>query len=249
MNFCDKLRFVLLNSETDLTDLEEQTKNYVKQIFETMNAVKLKRKSFSLLQCYYKLINSIQPYVPSTQTENRLSERNLRVFEKILSDYIESDNYVSAKNFLDYIEKIKEDRNFEFPSIASSTPDAVQLLTIHASKGLEFPYVFVLSLLSNPSKQDTNINFDFQYGNKPGHGILIRKFEGNPTAKALVYNEIWRKPREKNEALRLFYVAVSRAEKYLNVLTGDASTIADYTKFFPSPVFKEKMDIVTEATY
>ncbi len=243
MNFCDKLRFVLLNSETDLTDLEEQTKNYVKQIFETMNAVKLKRKSFSLLQCYYKLINSIQPYVPSTQTENRLSERNLRVFEKILSDYIESDNYVSAKNFLDYIEKIKEDRNFEFPSIASSTPDAVQLLTIHASKGLEFPYVFVLSLLSNPSKQDTNINFDFQYGNKPGHGILIRKFEGNPTAKALVYNEIWRKPREKNEALRLFYVAVSRAEKYLNVLTGDASTIADYTKFFPSPVFSQQIDI------
>ena len=243
MNFCAKIRFVLSQNIFNSLEIDDKTKNYTELIFNTLQELKVKRKSFSLVQSYYKLINSIIPYKPATRAENQIAERNLRVFEKILTDYTDSDNYVSAKKFLEYIDKIKEDRNFEFPSIAASTVNAVQILTIHASKGLEFPYVFVLALSSKLQNPDTNINFDFQYGNKPGFGILIRKFEGKATPKALVYNEIWRKPREKNEALRLFYVAVSRAEKYLNVFTSDSTKIADYTKFFPNPVFAEQVDI------
>ena len=33
------------------------------------------------------------------------------------------------------------------------------------------------------------------------------------------YKTFWQKTRDENEALRLFYVAVSRAKKYLNVLS------------------------------
>lgn len=243
MNFCDKLRFA---EPTVELKIDEQTKNYLEQIQSTINILKLKRRDFSLMQSYYKLINAILPYKPSSSTENKIAERNLRVFEKILADYIEAGNYVNTKKFLEYIEKIKDDRNFEFPSTVSSNINAVQILTIHASKGLEFPHVFVLSLSAALPKPDTNINFDFQYGNKPGFGILIRKFEGKTTPKSIVYNEIWRKPREKNEALRLFYVAVSRAEKYLNVMTSETSKIADYTKFFPKPVLSELVEIADE---
>ena len=106
------------------------------------------------------------------------------------------------------------------PSINSQDVNAVQILTIHASKGLEYPYVFVLSIASSSKTSDkSNIIFDMQYGNKPGFGIITNKFKGKPTPKALIYKQLWQKPREANEALRLFYVAVSRAKKYLNVLS------------------------------
>ena len=121
---------------------------------------------------------------------------------------------------MDYLEKIKDDRNFELPSIDTEEVDAVQILTIHASKGLEFPYVFVLSIASSSKTVDkSNIIFDLQYGDKPGFGIVVNKYNGKQNPKALIYKQLWQKPREKNEALRLFYVAVSRAKKYLNVLS------------------------------
>ena len=58
-----------------------------------------------------------------------------------------------------------------------------------------------------------------QYGNKPGFGIIVNKYKGKPNPKALIYKQLWQKPREAQEALRLFYVAVSRAKKYLDVLS------------------------------
>ena len=57
-----------------------------------------------------------------------------------------------------------------------------------------------------------------QYGDKSGFGIIANKYKGKSTPKALVYKQVWQKPREESETLRLFYVAVSRAKKYLNVL-------------------------------
>lgn len=239
MSFCKKLQFVHQEQKVESLEIDKNTAVYLNSILSGICS----RSRFSLLQTYYKLINEIRPYANCTKTEACLAERNLRVFEHIISDYVDSQNYTSVKKFLEYVEKIQEDRNFEFPSLASETPDAVQILTIHASKGLEFPYVFVLSFSSAVKKTECNINFDFQYGQKPGFGIIIKKFDGKSTAKNLVYNEIWRKPREKNEALRLFYVAVSRAEKYLNVLTSDSSKTADYTKYFPLPVLAEKVEI------
>ena len=123
-------------------------------------------------------------------------------------------------NLLEYLEKITEDRNFELPVIDMNDVDAVQLLTIHASKGLEFPYVFVLSIASSGKTTDkSGIIFDMQYGDKPGFGLILKKYKGKPNPKVSVYKNYWQKPREESEEKRLFYVAVSRAKKYLNVLS------------------------------
>ena len=58
-----------------------------------------------------------------------------------------------------------------------------------------------------------------QEQNKRGVGVVINKFKGKDTPKAALYKEIWKKPRERAEKLRLFYVAISRAKKYLNIIS------------------------------
>lgn len=200
---------------------EKLTKNeltvYLQKLYDVLSEIK--KTSVNLLQAYYKLIKEFPPYYGEDEFEVSKAETNLKIFEKILSDFMEMEEYISFGTFIDYIEKIKEDKNFELPLITTQNPDAVQILTIHASKGLEFPYVFCTSITSaSKAAEKSTLSFDMQYGERPGFGLMLNKFNQKTTPKSLLYKELWKKPREENEAVRLFYVALSRAKKYLNVL-------------------------------
>ena len=238
MNLCDKFHYIFNEKEIDI-NLSDNIREYINVVYDIYKFLYSNRTNLTLLQSYYKLINTISPYAGLNNIETKIAERNLRIFEKIIADYSTSKNFVSAGYFLKYLDLIKNDKNYELPSVSTSELNAVQILTIHASKGLEFPYVFVFGMSSGSAPRDITIDFDMQYGNKPGFGFIIYKYEGSPTPKALMYKELWKKPREKNEDIRLFYVAVSRAEKYLNVLTDKKA--AEYTKYFPEPILSEQI--------
>ncbi len=218
MNFCEKFIFANENDILQSTEIVEFSKYLYKTIYET------RKSSDNILQSFYKLINAVSPLWEDKQNtvddfEKYKAENDLAVFEKILADFMQSDGYVSINTFLDYIEKIKEDRTFELPSVSAKEVDAVQILTIHASKGLEFPYIFVTSITSASKNADKSImTFDMQYGDRPGFGVILNKFKEKTSPKSVIYKTLWKKPRDMNEDLRLFYVAVSRAKRYLNVL-------------------------------
>lgn len=216
LNLCQK--FQQLYFEESLDDTSAQ--NYAKVIYETINDIRKKKNSMTLLQILevIKLNFCLGRFASDFEKEQALN--NLKIIEKIIDDFSQNENLISVNSLLDYWEQIAEDRNFELPTVFDDEVNAVQLLTIHASKGLEFPYVFVLSIASSSKVADkSSMVFDMQYGDKPGFGIMVKNFDGKPNPKIAVYKNYWQKPREENEALRLFYVAVSRAKKYLNVLS------------------------------
>ena len=206
-----------------LKQMQKAENEQAEKIYETINYLRKNKNSLTLLQIF-EIIKTKLPVFnikEETQATDTISlNNNLSILEKIIDDFEQNESYISVNSLIDYLEQIKDDRNFELPSIDSHEVNAVQILTIHASKGLEYPYVFVLSIANRSKTPDkSNIIFDMQYGNKPGFGIIANKHKGKPTPKALIYKQLWQKPREANEALRLFYVAVSRAKKYLNVLS------------------------------
>ncbi len=216
-------RMNLAQKYITLKTLDKTSIPYLEKIYDTVNKIKKHKSSLSLMQIFEIIKENICLYNCSdfsSEFEQENAKNNLLILEKIIDDFTQSENFLSINTLLNYLEKIQDDRNFELPSVNTLELDAVQILTIHASKGLEFPYVFVLSIASSSKTADkSGIIFDMQYGEKPGFGIIASKYKGKPTAKALIYKQLWQKPREKNEALRLFYVAVSRAKKYLNVLS------------------------------
>lgn len=216
MNLAQK--FINIKSLDMLGDSEAE--KFSLQIFETINFVRKNKTSMTLLQIFEKIKTSFLLNGFDDEFEFLQGKNNIKILEKITDDFCQNTQYLSIKSLLDYIEKISEDKNFELPSVSTEEMNAVQILTIHASKGLEFPYVFVLSIASSAQSADkSSIVFDMQYGEKPGFGLVINKYKGKPNPKVLLYKKLWQKPREQNEALRLFYVAVSRAKKYLNVLS------------------------------
>jgi len=99
-------------------------------------------------------------------------------------------------------------------------PRAVQLLTIHQAKGLEWRIVFVPDLAAQRNRSSPTIVFDRQ------HGLAIKPWLPEETDSvrspryAKVVSELMR--REDAEYLRLLYVALTRARDHL-VLSGQTT--------------------------
>lgn len=90
--------------------------------------------------------------------------------------------------------------------------DAVNIMTIHKSKGLQFGYVFVYGCTGvNRKLRDSQFFFDQTYGLtiRPGNGIKNYFFmkEEEQAAK-----------EELAEFRRLIYVAITRAEDYVEIV-------------------------------
>ena len=88
--------------------------------------------------------------------------------------------------------------------------DAVKIMTIHASKGLQFPMVFLPCLDEDSrAKGSNNVVMD-----EDENGIVIAyEDDSNIRKKAPIFQR--HKERLQDEEKRLFYVAVTRAMDYL----------------------------------
>ena len=196
----------------------ENIKNTVKSLYDNILEIIKNKNTLSLTSIFYKLIDIYPPYRNLVGVAKNLADIDVAVFEKILADYVKNVNYSSIKNFLEYLKTIAEDRNFEMPSVFTGEINAVNLMTIHASKGLEFPYTFVAGISSKRGNQDSSAVAIELNEDCCNFGLIIHKFNGKDSLKYLLYKEIYKSVRDYAEEKRLFYVAITRAEKYLNVL-------------------------------
>jgi DNA helicase II / ATP-dependent DNA helicase PcrA len=130
---------------------------------------------------------------------------NLGKFSQAISDF-ESinfhskpvDKYISFAQFLEYQADHAYPEGWQDSGYV--TPDAVQIMTVHQAKGLQWPAVFVPQLVRNrfPSRGGG--------GRTPWHLLPAEAFENAQRYKGGVEDE-----------RRLFYVAVTRAQKFLHM--------------------------------
>ena len=119
--------------------------------------------------------------------------------------------------FQEYLVELTENDQLDLKyKVSEDASNAVQIMTIHASKGLEFPICYFASLDVKFNMRDMNDRF--LYDNKTG--IITPYFKegiGDTILKSL-YKERYTM-EEVSEKIRLFYVAVTRAkEKMIFVL-------------------------------
>ncbi|MDR3102791.1 MAG: UvrD-helicase domain-containing protein [Methanocalculaceae archaeon] len=92
--------------------------------------------------------------------------------------------------------------------------NAVQIMTVHASKGLEFPVVVLANLEKNKSSPGTGLVLDKKFG----VGLSIRMHgmgeQASDTFVKMFTREV-REAKEIAEKKRLFYVAMTRARDHL----------------------------------
>ena len=156
---------------------------------------------------------------------------NLGKFSQLISDFesihFRSEPVEKYKSFSGFLEHHAEKAYPEgWQDNAYMSPDAVRIMTVHQAKGLQWPAVFIPQLVRNrfPSRGAG--------GRTPWHLIPAAAFE-NPARY---------KGGEADER-RLFYVAVTRAQKLLHMTW--APTQGNSHAQSPSDFFDE----VRESTY
>ena len=126
--------------------------------------------------------------------------------------------------------------------------DAVKILTVHASKGLEFPVVFLARCDAGwgGKVRQSDIVFDRTLG----AGIKLFDEETRLKADSLAYTAIKleTKRREADENIRLLYVALTRAKNRIYV-TGMTNKALEKKFDFPTPVISSMRfsDLITYA--
>jgi len=144
--------------------------------------------------------------------------------------------YFTFADLIAYLERIEEhsDWDIEYAHMKSNQ-DAVKLMTMHKSKGLQFPVVYILGLGKQFNFQENRdfFIFDEQYG-------LISQVLNDgyyPNFLRYLYlNEAKRK--YISERIRLLYVAFTRAKEHLILLADDSQvksidTFVDSTGYIP----------------
>lgn len=158
-------------------------------------------------------------YLDGLRTQSRPEQRlaNVRYFLTLAAQFDPLQRH-GLRRFLRFVEARREtDVNTE--AAATSNADAVQLMSIHKSKGLEFPVVVVADLAKPFNFADLNgrVLLDEIYGLCP----QVKPPRANTIYPSLPHWLASRRQRAESigEELRLLYVAMTRAKDRL-ILTG-----------------------------
>jgi len=162
----------------------------------------------------------------------RVRRGNLEQLEQKAEDYAKT-SYRGLFNFIRYIEHLQK-YEVDFGEAASGeNHDAVRVMSIHRSKGLEFPIVFVSGLAKPFNQQDSNARVLLH----PDLGISADcvDLETRVRTKTLQKQVFARKMRldSLGEELRVLYVALTRAKEKLILTACDKSPQRHWDKFSP----------------
>ena len=122
--------------------------------------------------------------------------------------------------FLRYMQSLMESgTDTPEAAVPGEKEDAVSIMTIHKSKGLEYPIVFLCGLGKLFNRMDTRDELMLH----PGLGMGVRSFSrGRTTVTETLLREVIRNELQlesQGEELRILYVAMTRAKEKL-ILTG-----------------------------
>ena len=168
--------------------------------------------------------------------ERRLA--NLSMLMKKAEDF-EAGSYSGLFNFLRYIDKCRiHDIDFGEADVSSDGSDKVTIMTIHKSKGLEFPVVFLAGLGHQFNKMDEKDNI-FVDGDDhlavnyidPKRRIKDKSFMSRVMLRLSTLGKA-------EEEQRLLYVGMTRAKEYLIMSGVDKGYFKKCEKGFDSLDYK-----------
>ena len=160
---------------------------------------------------YYDIVNS--------KPNGEMKTANLKLLFEKAKDY-EKASFKGLYNFINYIDKIsKSSGDAGAAKLIGENDNVIRIMSIHKSKGLEFPVVFLCGTGKNFNtmdlKQNVLLHQDMGFG--PKFIDYERKIKYDTLAKEAI--KIKSQNEMLSEEMRLLYVALTRAKEKL-IITG-----------------------------
>ena len=215
-----------------------------KEIFE-FHANKNYKDSELYKKCL-ELVKDIDYMSPSTYLNYILEELNYEeklltignikqfriraeYFYNLVKNFEEQGNTIY--DFVDYLDEIFDD-NYDLKfSINSSSSNSCKIMTIHKSKGLEFPICYFAGFSGrfNTSELKEKIIYDNKYG------LVLPKV--NECYKDTILKTLLKvntKKEEISEKIRLLYVAVTRAKEKMIIVMPEQEDVREVFDIVPT---------------
>ena len=194
-----------------------------------------------------KLCNEIDVSQPISNTINDIIN-TFKVYEKLITLADIEANIIKISNLIDIVdstsnlhysipdvinyldEAINNDLSVKY-SLNTSNGDAVKIMNIHKSKGLEFSLCYFTGMHNKFTIKDiaSKTLFDEKYG-------LIMPYIDDSELKNTIVRELYIDnyfKEEVSEKLRLFYVALTRCREKMIIVTSLDKSIEGYNHLVP----------------
>ena len=162
-----------------------------------------------------KLLNYIYRDLSLASLESANSQNLTRLYE--MARRFEAGSFKGLNNFISYINELIETKNVPSLTNEDANLNAVQMVTAHKSKGLEFPVCFICNTQSNFNLEDIKPNL--LYHSRAGIGLKLSLEGGmarlNTPMREAVALEMTNAQIE--EEMRILYVALTRARERLYI--------------------------------
>lgn len=239
----------LVNAQRQVTNQKElihkDLAEKLNQFMDILDSWRLHAKTHSLYDLIWKIYNDRFYYDYVGALPNGPARQANLYALALRADQFEKSNFKGLSRFIRMIDQVLEAQH-DLASVAVAPPkDAVELMTIHKSKGLEFPYVFILNMDQDFNKQDSMSDVILSRQNGLGVKYIAKVETGAVEAHypkilklsipSLTYtqNEEELQLASYSEQMRLLYVAMTRAEKKL-YLVGKGSREKLEAKEYPA---------------
>lgn len=200
--------------------VETALRHKIDDTINKLNAWKSEEKYIPLNEFIWKLYidTGFYNYV-GLLPNGSLRQANLKLLFEKAKQY-EAASFKGLFNFINFINKVKtSSKDMASAKIIGENDDVIRIMSIHKSKGLEFPIVFLASTgkkfnmqdLNNPILLHQDIGIGMQYIDSE------RKIEYSTLAKEAIKLKI--KKETISEEMRVLYVALTRAKEKL-IITG-----------------------------
>ncbi len=204
---------------------EEPLKSKVNSFLENIKSYRKKQEYMPLHELIWYIYEETgyMSYISLT-TNGSLKIANLKLLFERAKDY-ESASFKGLYNFVHYIERMKKGgQDFGSAKIIGENENVVRIMSIHKSKGLEFPVVFICGMGKNFNLRDLNekvlLHQDIGFG--PKYINYSRQIEYDTLAKEAI-KEV-SKREEISEEMRVLYVGLTRAKEKL-ILVGTSKEV------------------------
>lgn len=195
---------------TSITNKDILTNPIFSKLFDSINKLVILSRKESISNLILDVYKEFNFYLKSINIGNVDNVNKKLDYIVDVSINLEEMGY-NLDNFITYFDNVFDKKlDIQFSNKKDTSSNSVNIMTIHKSKGLEYPICYFPLLFSNFNKADLNDRFIFS----SEYGIVM------PVFKEGLTNTIYKRLLSDNylkediaERLRVLYVALTRAKE------------------------------------
>lgn len=227
IRLCDKDTSFYESIKTARNTLEGMLKKKLNDFIEKIENWREQTDYLSLAELIWKIYTDTNFYnYVGLMPNGSLRQANLKMLFERAKEY-EKTSFKGLFNFIKFVERLRSgNSDMSAAKVIGENENVVRIMSIHKSKGLEFPIVILAGTSKKINLQDLNSNILLhqKMGIGPQYIDYEKMIEYSTSAKDAI--KIIIKEETISEEMRILYVALTRAKEKL-IITG---TVKEYQK-------------------